>query len=102
MCITVYSTISIKLVFVDYRFSLSYSIISLVQATDMVTAESAAWAYVVYTGRFFFRDDGCDGKTTLGVTAELHYEQRVDVYVGMPCSAGSHHFTSKSFTFYSV
>jgi len=39
--------------------------------------------------RFFFRDDGCDGKTTLGVTAELHYEQNVDVYVGMPCSAGS-------------
>jgi len=39
-------------------------------------------------GRFFFRDDGCDGKTTLGVTAELHYEQNVDVYVGMPCSAG--------------
>jgi len=38
--------------------------------------------------RFFFRDDGCDGKTTLGVTAELHYEQNVDVYVGMPCSAG--------------
>jgi len=39
--------------------------------------------------RFFFRDDGCDGKTTLGVTAELHYEQHVDVYVGMPCSEGS-------------
>jgi len=38
--------------------------------------------------RFFFRDDRCDGKTTLGVTAELHYEQSVDVYVGMPCSAG--------------
>jgi len=38
--------------------------------------------------RFFFRDDGCDGKTTLGATAELHYEQNVDVYVGMPCSAG--------------
>ena len=41
--------------------------------------------------RFFFRDDGCDGKTTLGVTAELHYEQNVDVYVGMPCSAGVYH-----------
>jgi len=41
-------------------------------------------------GRFFFRDDGCDGKTTLGVTAELHYEQKVDVYVGMPCSSGPH------------
>jgi len=40
-------------------------------------------------GRFFYRDDGCDGKTTLGVTAELHYEQHVDVYVGMPCSEGS-------------
>ena len=38
--------------------------------------------------RFFFRDDGCDGKTTLGVTAELYSEQNVDVYVGMPCSAG--------------
>ena len=46
--------------------------------------------YIVYddVGRFFFRDDGCDGKTTLGVTAELHYEQHVDVYVGMPCSEG--------------
>jgi len=40
------------------------------------------------TRRFFFRDDGCDGKTTLGVTAELHYEHSVDVYVGMPCSVG--------------
>jgi len=39
--------------------------------------------------RFYFRDDGCDGKTTLGVTAELHYEENVDVYVGMPCSAGT-------------
>jgi len=24
----------------------------------------------------------------LGVTAKLRYEQNVDVYVGMPCSAG--------------
>jgi len=39
--------------------------------------------------RFFFRDDGCDGKTTLGVTADLHCQQNVDVYVGMPCSAGT-------------
>jgi len=38
--------------------------------------------------RVFFRDDGCDGKTTLGVTAELYCDQHVDVYVGMPCSAG--------------
>ena len=44
--------------------------------------------FVYNVRRFFFRDDGCHGKTTLGVTAELHYEQNVDAYVGMPCSAG--------------
>jgi len=43
---------------------------------------------VYNTRRFFFRDDECDGKTALGVTTELHCEQHVDVYVGMPCSAG--------------
>jgi len=50
--------------------------------------------------RFFFRDDGCYGKTTLGVTAELHYEQSVDVYVGMPCSAGRRITLNKHVTLY--
>jgi len=54
-----------------------------------------------HVGRFYFRDDGCDGKTTLGVTAELHYEQHVDVYVGMPCSAGSQsHYRTRSRPFW--
>jgi len=51
--------------------------------------EPRIWTSPNFICRFYFRDDGCDGKTTLGVTAELHYEQLVDVYVGMPCSAGS-------------
>ena len=50
---------------------------------------SRARSLIVCVCRVFFRDDGCDGKTTLGVTAELYCDQHVDVYVGMPCSAGS-------------
>ena len=62
-----------------------FTAITTVQLTFSVRVES----YVIYDGRrFYFRDDGCHGKTTLGATAELHYEQNVDAYVGMPCSAG--------------
>ena len=76
---------------VSYQPRLYYNItVSVIVSVSISQKKSSVVRFMYDAGRFFFRDDGCDGKTTLGVTAELHYEQNVDVYVGMPCSSGPH------------
>ena len=40
-------------------------------------------------GSVLYRDDKCDGKEGLGVTADLHFLDKVNVFVGFPCSAGN-------------
>lgn len=40
--------------------------------------------------RIFYRDDRCDGRTAVGMVYDLLTGVNVDVFIGMPCSAGKY------------
>ena len=40
-------------------------------------------------GSFIWRNDNCNGKAALGTTFDLYVTDKVDGFIGLPCSNGN-------------